>query len=283
MYLFVYKTVHKNGRYYIGRHQTENLDDDYLGSGVWVSGIKDKSTLSREIIVEADCFEELCELEEYYIDLHWEDPLCMNKTKRSNGWTSEEVREMNLIRSANGTHQLLKRPDGTSVASDSVKNGTHNFLTRPDGTSVSSDRVKEGSHQFLTRPDGTNVNTDKVKAGTHQFSKRPDGTSFQQDRVKNGTHHLLTRPDGTSVASDRVKAGTHNWLTRPDGTNHNTDRVKDGTNPFLRYKGSVACYNKQGEYERIPKEQFHSQSGPKEDWEWVGITSKEGKRRKLLK
>ncbi len=257
MYLFVYKTTHINGKYYIGRHQTENLNDGYLGSGKWIKSIKNKSTLSKEIIKEAKSFEELCELEEYYINLYWDDPLCMNYLKSSGGWTSEDVKQM----VEKGTHPSQRRPDGTSHATDRVENGTHNLQRRPDGTSLQTDRVKNGTHHFLARPDGASHNTDRVNLGIHPFQTRPDGTSLQTDRVKNGTHHLLSRPDGTSVTSDRVKNGTHN---------------------FLGNKGYIACYNDKGEYKRIQKGQYYSQLGPMDNWEWVHMNSKEGKRRKLL-
>jgi len=64
MYLFIYKTSHKNGKFYIGRHETNNLNDDYLGSGNWVKSIKDKSTLVREIIDYSDNIDDLKKLEE---------------------------------------------------------------------------------------------------------------------------------------------------------------------------------------------------------------------------
>lgn len=46
----------------------------------------------------------------------------------------------------NGTHHLMKRSDGSSVASDAVKAGTHHLMKRSDGSSVSSDLVKSGRH-----------------------------------------------------------------------------------------------------------------------------------------
>lgn len=48
-----------------------------------------------------------------------------------------------------GTHQFLKRLDGSSVSSDRVKNGTCPLSKRIDGTSVASDRVKNKTHPFL--------------------------------------------------------------------------------------------------------------------------------------
>ena len=52
---FIYKTTHKNGKYYIGRHSTNNIDDGYIGSGKWPRSIKDKSTLTREILEYTKC------------------------------------------------------------------------------------------------------------------------------------------------------------------------------------------------------------------------------------
>nr|QMP83647.1 MAG: hypothetical protein [Caudoviricetes sp.] len=195
-----------------------------------------------------------------------------------------------------GRHPFQTRPDGSSVSKENtekrVKNGTHHFLTRPDGSSVSKEntekRVKEGTHNFLTRPDGTNLQTNRVNAGTHHLLTRPDGTNLNTDRVKEGTHHLLKRPDGSSVGKEsnekRVKEGTHHLLKRPDGSSvskeSNEKRVKEGTHNFLMIKGLVPCYNKSGEYKRIPKEQYYSQTGSMEDWEWVFNTSKEGGKRK---
>lgn len=124
MYLFVYKTVHKNGKYYIGRHQTKNLNDGYLGSGKWVNDVKDKSNLSREIITKTDSFEELCKLEEYYIQLHWSDPLCMNMIKGSDGFTSDDAKQITDKRISNKTHNFLG-PEGNKKR---INEGRHNLV-----------------------------------------------------------------------------------------------------------------------------------------------------------
>ena len=39
MYL-IYKIQHRNGNYYIGRHKTDDQNDDYIGSGTWSKSIK---------------------------------------------------------------------------------------------------------------------------------------------------------------------------------------------------------------------------------------------------
>lgn len=199
IYHFIYKTTHSNGRYYIGRHSTNNLNDGYLGSGKWVKSIKDKSTLSRDIISYANDIEELKLLEEQYINTHFDNPLCMNHSKSSHGFDSESASvintQSNKKRIQNGTHNWLKRPDGTSHATDRIQKGSHNWQKRPDGSSHATDKVTDGTHNFLTRPDGTNINTDRIQNGTHNWLKRPDGSSLGSDiakqRIKNGTHHFV--------------------------------------------------------------------------------------------
>jgi HNH endonuclease len=123
-------------------------------------------------------------------------------------------------------------------------------------------------------------NKNKLDKGIHHFQTRKDGTNLQTDRVKSGTHHLLKKADGSSIGGNnaikRLENGTHNFL----GPENNKKRVDNGTHNFLNNKGTIPCYNKEGQYKRISKEKYNSQKGLKENWEWSYMHSKEGKRRK---
>jgi hypothetical protein len=79
--------------------------------------------------------------------------------------------------------------------------GTHNFLKRENGTSQTADRVNAGPHNWL----GPESNLKRVANGTHPFMKRTDGSSYQLDKVKAGTHHLL----GGATTRKQLKDGTH--------------------------------------------------------------------------
>lgn len=97
IYHFVYKTFHINGKYYIGRHSTKNLDDGYLGSGKWVKSIKDKNELNREILSFAETFDDLLILEEKLIIENIDDEFCMNYCASSLGFPYGKLNPMYKI------------------------------------------------------------------------------------------------------------------------------------------------------------------------------------------
>jgi hypothetical protein len=157
MFFFVYKTKHKNGKFYIGRHQTSILEDGYLGSGKWVLSIKNETHLEREIIYFASTLEEMCEMEEYYINLHFDDPLCMNYKRSSIGWCSADVSEQNRKLDANGKSKSQNRAkrayenktNPIYYRNTNLKREDNPFTKREDGTSVALDRVKNGGHNLV--------------------------------------------------------------------------------------------------------------------------------------
>jgi group I intron endonuclease len=82
-----------NGKKYIGSHITENIDDDYLGSGVYINKSITKygrTNFIREILAIVDNKENMKELEEYYIDYYqsFTSPMFYNATKHAAGITN---------------------------------------------------------------------------------------------------------------------------------------------------------------------------------------------------
>lgn len=88
---YIYKLVHINGRYYFGRHSTNNIDDGYMGSGRWSRSIKNKEELAKEIILYCSSLEELKNAEKLFLAEHVGKPFCMNFNNNSVGFPSGDL------------------------------------------------------------------------------------------------------------------------------------------------------------------------------------------------
>lgn len=87
---FIYKTTNiLSGKYYIGMHSTDNLEDGYLGSGkrLWYSFNKyGRENHKREILEFFDTRKELVKREEEIVTKELiKDELCMNLVKGGYG------------------------------------------------------------------------------------------------------------------------------------------------------------------------------------------------------
>jgi hypothetical protein len=112
MHYIIYKTCSLSGKYYIGRHSTNNLDDGYLGSGQWVNSIKDKSSLTREILAFANSESELKILEEKFINQSINEPNNMNFSNKAVGWPTGDL---NWARSPEARIIKSNRKKGVSL------------------------------------------------------------------------------------------------------------------------------------------------------------------------
>lgn len=78
----VYKTINTvNGRYYIGAHKTDNLEDTYLGSGLAIKrAIKfyGRDKFIKEILSVVNTEQEMYDVERQLVGEHISDPLCYN-------------------------------------------------------------------------------------------------------------------------------------------------------------------------------------------------------------
>lgn len=85
MRYLIYKITNNiNGRYYIGRHATKNIHDNYMGSGkAIINAIKKygEECFTKEIIAEANSAEDLWDLERQIVNEEVvKDPLSYNMT-----------------------------------------------------------------------------------------------------------------------------------------------------------------------------------------------------------
>jgi hypothetical protein len=68
----IYKITNTiNKKYYIGRHSTKNIDDEYMGSGIAIKNAIQKygkENFTKEILAEASTRKELWELERQYVN-----------------------------------------------------------------------------------------------------------------------------------------------------------------------------------------------------------------------
>jgi hypothetical protein len=96
----IYKITRFDGKYYIGRHSTDNIEDDYFGSGSYIQkSLKKhgKSKHTKEIIDLLSSYEDCVERERQLITLEvLNDPLCMNYQIGGMGGycPSQEVRSL---------------------------------------------------------------------------------------------------------------------------------------------------------------------------------------------
>jgi len=115
---FIYKVVSSSGKYYIGRHSTDDINDGYVGSGKWVRSLKHKSELVREILEYSPDLTSLVELERKYIAEHINNSDNMNFNNEPVGFASGDyhymkdpanVKRITSKRIANGNHKHTEK------------------------------------------------------------------------------------------------------------------------------------------------------------------------------
>jgi hypothetical protein len=139
----IYKTTEPaTGRYYIGKHSTNDLDDGYQGSGRWVKTARRRGRLLVTVVLSNHATEEAALAEE--ARLVTEDairhPLCMNQTAGGRGsfahirlnWTPEDS-----ARSAEYARRFLKNSPAKLKGSENFNFGKkrpdHSQLMRGSG------------------------------------------------------------------------------------------------------------------------------------------------------
>jgi hypothetical protein len=241
---FIYKTQHVNGKYYIGRHSTDDINDGYVGSGRWPKSIKDKSTLTREILEYANSADEVKELERKYLAEHFGKPNCMNLTNDPVGFDSihNPMQNPEVAKKISGdNHWSYKNPDKFK---DQFSGDAHWMNRNPNAKQEFLDNHpnKDGANARLALEKKTHVNYSNnpsvrhSKAGTHhwQNGKSPNYQGrLNKKLVDDGTHNFL----GPALNKKRVDDGSHNFL----GSDSNLKRLAAGTHPSQQKRTCEHC------------------------------------------
>lgn len=239
---FIYKTTHENGKYYVGRHSTENLNDGYIGSGEWPLSIKDKSSLTREILEYADNEEHLIKLEGMYLAEHYGKPNCMNRTSDPIGFSSQNnpMKNPNSVAKISGeNHWSKKDPEKfkqifSQVQNSLIESGNHLFVKdNPNKNGRNAKLAYErGNHNSITN----NPSTMNSKNGTHhwQNGKAPNYQGkLNKKLIEEGRHNFL----GPETNQKRINQGTHNFL----GSEANLKRLAEGRHPSQQKQTCEHC------------------------------------------
>lgn len=101
-FFIIYKTTNiKNNKFYIGMHQTDDLDDGYLGSGTRLSRsirYHGKENFKKKILHLLESKEEMIQKEiEIVNEELLKDPLCMNLKPGGNGGFSNKNHRYNFL------------------------------------------------------------------------------------------------------------------------------------------------------------------------------------------
>jgi hypothetical protein len=238
---FIYKTTHPNGKYYIGRHSTANIDDGYIGSGRWPSSIKDKSVLTREILEYADDINTLKDLEGKYLAEHYGKHNCMNQTPDPIGFDTDNnpMKNPEVVAKLSGdNHWFNKNPEKHR---EKFAGDAHWMNRNPEAKQafIENHPNKDGRNAKLAMERGTHVNLVnnpsvwRSEQGIHhwQNGNSPNaGGKLNAKLVEEGRHNFL----GPEHNKKRIEEGRHNFV----GSDSNLKRLAEGTHPSQK---KLAC------------------------------------------
>lgn len=239
---FIYKTSHPNGKYYIGRHSTDDIDDGYIGSGRWPRSIKDKSILTREILEYFSDQESLIDAEDRYLSEHYGKPNCMNM---SNKGTGAPIGDANPMKRSEIREKIKGEHHWSNVNPDRRLTGERHWMnknTQAKKKFIENNPALDGRNSKLATARGRNIfqtNNPSIRRSEQGIHHWQNGNSPNADGrlnkklVEEGRHNFL----GPELNNQRIAEGTHNFL----GSSGNLKRLAAGTHPSQIKKVCPHC------------------------------------------
>ena len=208
---FIYKTTHtESGKYYIGRHSTENEQAGYLGSGKWIRSIKDKSKLSREIIGYYNSFDELILAEQNEIIKNIDNEFNMNFNNTSVGFATGDLNpaKSENERKRRSDQNWMKSADGKRYLSEN--NPSKKESIRIMRKNKCKEQLSFGSHNFQNKETiEKRKNAGKLRFiqdnPMNKISNRVSASAKQKDLLATKAHNFqLNREYIDSLSRERM-------------------------------------------------------------------------------
>ena len=200
-YNFVYKTTFSDGKYYIGQHKTNNLNDGYFGSSRVVKDlVKQGINCNREILRYCDTQKELNYWEKYYIgDNYKNDDLCLNVNnscgiieegvmfgKKLSEEHKRKISYSNKIRYKDGCPDSTRKKMSDSLKGKAVgkiwmRNGEKTIMINPE-------KIEDYINKGYVRGRGHNLSWNTSKKGKpstikgrHRVYDNPEKTKYHYE------------------------------------------------------------------------------------------------------
>ena len=180
MYHYVYKITNKvNGKFYIGKHSTYDMDDGYYGSSTHLDRAISKygiDNFEKSILKMFDTSDEAYEYEALVITEDMvKSPDCYNVQGGGKGWATGLLHHI---------HEKIK--NGMHPSAISSLNGTHNWMGENNPSRI---RVKDGTHHFQTMDYENRPAVRWARDGKNPFQLMKYDDRPAVVASKNGTHH----------------------------------------------------------------------------------------------
>jgi hypothetical protein len=196
-YNITYKTTSSSGRYYIGRHSTDNINDGYQGSGKWVKECKNNGkVLITEPLNFYNTFDELLIAEQELLDTHIIDPMCMNYNNRSSGFA---VGNRNP---ANSEKERKRRSEESWTKTEVGRQ----WMSENNPSKKDDVKVKRS---ICLKEQWNNQEYRDLHSGDNHHMK----TEEHRDRMKNDNHMFkdVAKKKSSENCFVQLKEGTHNF------------------------------------------------------------------------
>lgn len=284
MYYLYVKIHNKTGLRYLG--QTKRKDfHRYPGSGTrWLKHLnKHGFDYTTQILLITDDKKELKETGKFFSNFF--------RIVESKDWANLKPEEgdggqdsaVQLKKVKDGSHHFLTEEFADKQRKRQLKlveNGTHAFQDekfKERKREQIRQKVLENKYHFQNKEKAKERTMKMIEAGTHNFL----GPKVNRKRLENGSHNFLDKEAARKEQRKRIKDGTHPFLNSETQSKITQKRLAENRHNF---QNMLYVVDKEGFTIHVPREEYHANKiGPKEDWKYVNVNSKEAKSRKNKK